>query len=421
MPDDKKKSTESEYDIFIASLVYPEAGAVFAAPPRKLAEVKDDCIIVLDTNTLFVPYLIGKDSLEQIQKTYKHLIAQKRLRIPGQVAREFAKNRALKLTELYQRLSQKKNSVQELQMGRYPLLENVPEYQEVVALEDAINRQIQDYRRALGRVLDHVQAWNWDDPVSALYSELFTPEIIVDPTFDKEKVREEIALRYQHSIPPGYKDASKDDGGIGDFLIWKTILEIGKANNKSVVLVSGDEKIDWRYKIDKQVLYPRYELVDEFRRHSGGNSFHLIQFYQLLDLYGASEEIVQEVRKTEIKETKEQFSAVLDTGSATVLFPFTINKSFKSYGHHPITIPRAYYEQVQALGFESDNVLIISPFGSVRGTIYYAEAGWGRYYQIVARGGNYPEDPLNRFDLGQEILVEIVRMNDAVQVSYVPA
>jgi hypothetical protein len=306
-------------------------------------------------------------------------------------------------------------------MGRYPLLESVPEYQDAVELEDGINKQIQDYRKALGKVLDHVQAWNWDDPVSTLYSGLFTPEIIVDPTFDKEKVREELAMRYLHNIPPGYKDSTKDDSGIGDLLIWRTVLEVGKSSNKSVILVSGDEKIDWRYKIDKQALYPRYELVDEFRRYSGGHTFHIIQFSQLLDLYGASEEIVQEVRKTEIRETKEQFSVKAEADSVTVLFPFTINKSFKSYGHHPITIPRAYYEQVQALGFESDNVLIISPFGSARGAIYYAEAGWGRYYQIVARGGIYPEDPLNRFELSQEILVEIVKMDDTVQVSYIPA
>ena len=162
---------------------------------------------------MFVPYLIGKDSLEQIRKTYKHLIAQKRLRIPGQVAREFAKNRALKLTELFQRLGQKRNSVQELQMGRYPLLESVPEYQEAIALEDEINKKIQEYRRALGRVLDHVQAWNWDDPVSILYKELFSSDCIFDPEFDKNKVREELAMRYQHNLPPGYKDAPKEDGG----------------------------------------------------------------------------------------------------------------------------------------------------------------------------------------------------------------
>jgi hypothetical protein len=161
-------------------------------------------------------------------------------------------------------------------------------------------------------------------------------------------------------------------------------------------------------------------LVDEFRRYSDGHSFHIIQFSQLLDLYGASEEIIREVRQTEIKESAEQFAARSVSGGSTVSFPFTINKSFVNYSHHPITVPRLLYEQVEALGFESDNVLITSPFGSVKGALYYAEAGWGRYYQIVARGGNYPADPLNNFKMGQVILVEISKNEDIVQVEYIP-
>jgi hypothetical protein len=263
-----------------------------------------------------------------------------------------------------------------------------------------------------------MQGWNWDDPVSTLYSRLFTTDCIIDPPFDKDAVQKELELRYRHNIPPGYKDASKDDGGVGDYLIWKTILEIGTVTNRSVILVSGDEKLDWRHKIEKQALYARYELVDEFRRHSSGQSFYLIQFSQLLDLYGASEEIVREVRQTEIKESAAKTDAASPSG-LTVTFNFTVNKSFLNYSHHPITIPKAYYDLVGELGLESDNVIITSPFGVVRGAIYYAEAGWGHYYQIVARGGNYPEDPLNHFEIGQQILVELSKADNVVQVNFV--
>lgn len=306
-----KNSNEAEFDIFIANSTYPDAGAVFANIPPKLASVKDTSIIVLDTNALFVPYSIGKDSLEQIKKTYKALTAQKRLMIPGQVAREFAKNRAGKLIELFQRLSQKRNSIQDLQMGKYPLLEANANYQSAVKLEDAINKQIQDYRKAIGKVLQGIQEWNWDDPVSLLYNETFVTECVFDPQFDKEKISSELETRYQHSIPPGYKDANKDDSGVGDFLIWKTILEIGKVRKSGIIFVTGDEKFDWRHKIDKQVLYPRYELVDEFRRETNGFPFHLIQFSEFLGLFGASDNVVEEVRQ------KEQL-ALLDATKASV-------------------------------------------------------------------------------------------------------
>jgi hypothetical protein len=66
-----------------------------------------------------------------------------------------------------------------------------------------------------------------------------------------------------------------------------------------VIFVSSDEKADWRYKSEGQTLYPRYELADEYRRNSEGQSFHIIQFSNFLDLYGASEEVVEEIRQKE--------------------------------------------------------------------------------------------------------------------------
>jgi hypothetical protein len=41
--------------------------------------------------------------------------------------------------------------------------------------------------------------------------------------------------RTDNQVPPGYKDASKDDKGIGDFLIWKSILDLGKKKNRDLV------------------------------------------------------------------------------------------------------------------------------------------------------------------------------------------
>src|SRR5262249_54130348 len=102
-----------------------------------------------------------------------------------------------------------------------------------------------------------------------------------------------------YKLPPGYKDAGKDDEGIGDLLIWQTILEVAKTHGKSVIFVSADQKPDWWSKSEGSALYPRYELIDEFRRISLGQSFHIIRFSGFLDLYGASKEVVKEVQREE--------------------------------------------------------------------------------------------------------------------------
>ncbi len=288
-------SQTGDTDIFTANTVYPEAGTIFSAA-KTLQDVKDNCLVVIDTNALLVPYLIGPNGLVQIRKTYKALADQKRIIIPGQVAREFAKNRTNKIVELYQQISRRKIN---LQKGQYPLLEGIPEYLESLQLEAEIDKLLVKHRDALDKVLDAIQSWEWNDPVSQIYEEIFGADYIFDPAFDTNQVADEFRSRSQRKIPPGYKDGGKEDEGIGDFLIWKTILELGKAQQKSAILVSGEQKSDWRIKSEGKSLYPRYELVDEFKRHSGGQSFHLLQFSDFLNLYGASDATVQEVREKE--------------------------------------------------------------------------------------------------------------------------
>lgn len=296
MADQKKP----KFDIFVADSIYPDAEAVFSVVPKKISDIKKDCIIVLDTNALFVPYLIGKRSLKQIDKTYSKLVSENRLVIPGQVSREFAKNRASKLLEIFNKMSQKRNSLPEIHMGQYPLLADLKDYQEVLRLESIINVHISEYRNLIGKLLLHIQNLYWDDPVSVLYNSIFnTTGVVFDPTFDKSDLEEELDYRFAHDIPPGFNDTSKSDKGVGDLLIWKTILEVGATRNKHVIFVSGEEKNDWRHKIAGQLLYPRHELVDEYRRKSIGCQFHLIQFSEFLDLFGASEQVVMEIRQQE--------------------------------------------------------------------------------------------------------------------------
>src|SRR5947209_14643793 len=96
MADTNKKD---EYDIFIAQSIYPETVSIFTFQLKSLDEIKDESYVVLDTNVLLAPYIIGKEDpgkdnlLEECQRIYKSLIEKKRLIIPGQVAREFANRR----------------------------------------------------------------------------------------------------------------------------------------------------------------------------------------------------------------------------------------------------------------------------------------------------------------------------------------
>lgn len=290
---------DPDYDIFIAESVYPEADQLFRFLPKPFTEIKEDCLVVLDTNALLVPYQIGKESLEQIRKTYKELVGQKRLVIPAQVAREFAKNRSTKLAELFQQISRTQEKICPLDAGQYPLLQSMDQYKELIRLRTEINKQIEEYRKTVKSVLDIIHDWAWNDPVSLLYKDLFASDAVFGPEVDRTLLRADLAKRFRHKIPPGYKDGGKPDRGIGDLLIWYTILELGKKHKKSVVFVSGDEKADWWVRSENKLLCPRFELLDEFRRYSEGHSFLMMKFSNFLSFYGASEAIVEEVKSTE--------------------------------------------------------------------------------------------------------------------------
>lgn len=156
-----------------------------------------------------------------------------------------------------------------------------------------------EYRDLITRVVDHVRGWEWNDPVSVLYGKLFSADLVFDTSKPPEQIKAEHRNRFAQKIPPGYKDEGKDDQGIGDFLIWLTILELGSTRKTSLIFVTGEEKADWWHRSEQQQLYPRFELVDEYRRASEGRSFHIIRFSRFLELFGASNEVIAEVREEE--------------------------------------------------------------------------------------------------------------------------
>src|SRR5262249_48178151 len=76
------------------------------------------------------------------------------------------------------------------------------------------------------------------------------------PSQAREVIAKELEYRIVHKIPPGYKDASKDDRGVGDLLIWMTILEIGAERQKPLLFVTGEEKADWQHRSDNRGVLP---------------------------------------------------------------------------------------------------------------------------------------------------------------------
>ena len=296
------ESAPSEIDIrkaFKASSLLPLAAETFAAKSPPVEEVISSALVVLDTNTLLLPYGAGAESLEQITTVYKLLKSESRIYLPKQVAREFIKNRPNKICDLYKGLSDKVSKLSLCDTLSYPILEGISEYDKLNDLIKGLKQAKKEINNANELLRQRISKWETNDPVNTAYQEIFTSDIIIEPDFDEKQVLWDFLRRQELLVPPGYKDSNKDDFGIGDYLIWLTVLGLGSAHKRDIIFVSGEEKSDWQHRSDSSGLFPRYELLDEYRRASKGKSFYMCKLSSLLEFLLPESTSVDEIKSEE--------------------------------------------------------------------------------------------------------------------------
>lgn len=73
-------------------------------------------------------------------------------------------------------------------------------------------------------------------------------------------------IRYKKKIPPGFGDTEK--GGLrqfSDLILWKEVIKYSKENGKNIILISNDEKNDWRDQTTNKLLP---DLEKEFTKET---------------------------------------------------------------------------------------------------------------------------------------------------------
>jgi hypothetical protein len=288
-------------DIFARQSKYPDAASIFRHSGRNPRQMLEECIVTLDTNALLVPYGAGASSMSAIQGVYAKLAREGRLLVPAHAAREFADHRGAKLGEVFQHLSKKRDFQLPRTEGKHTLLESEKLYADMLAAEKGLQDQAKAYREIIDRLTSIVQDWAWNDPVSRAYEKVFA-DAVVELTLDRATIIERLQYRQANQIPPGYKDKAKNDEGVGDLLIWFTVLQVAAEKQRDLLFVTGEEKPDWWHRSGGQTLYPRYELVDEFRRASGGKSFAMCKLSELLELMQVNDSVVSDAKSAEEKQ-----------------------------------------------------------------------------------------------------------------------
>lgn len=312
--------SEDNKNNFIYNKQFPESKSILLRKGKGIKEIFKSAIFVLDANSLLAPYNIGKENIEEIGKTYLRLISKGKLYIPEHALKEFAKNRSTRISELFTNIDNHLSNLPSIKLFEYPILGELDPYKKLKTNRDAILEQIKDYKKNLEDLKSGIIDWNWSDPVTTMYQSTFNETIIISPFGSEEELSKEYNERIYDEIPPGNKDKTKEKNAIGDFLIWKSILELGKKKKTDIIFVSNDEKNDWLLKGNQKSISTKFELVDEYYRYTEGYDFMSITFKSFLDLEGLD---------IDISEVFKQFDDIFKTSKK---ISYDKNTSLKALG-----------------------------------------------------------------------------------------
>lgn len=302
-----KKIADKETDIiFTLERQFPVIENIFSSYPH-LSSQDSNTIIILDTNVLLLPYVadqLGKKDIKIIEDLMMRLKNENRIFIPERVAREFIRNRDGKISDFIKALNDKKSRISLPDIGLSKTLQDMSQFNTLETLSKKINELAVEYKKTFTAMINDIKSWKGNDPITTIYKKVFDKSNILPYPGEEQDAIKEWECRRLMKSPPRYKDGGKDDTGIGDFLIWKTLIHAGKEKNKNVIFVTGDQKSDWFIRGEREAIFVRPELIDEFRRECANQTLRLIKFDELLTEYNISEDIIKEVKRAESNDNK---------------------------------------------------------------------------------------------------------------------
>jgi predicted nucleic-acid-binding protein len=309
--------TDGQIDPFYLHQLFDNAHGYFASQQPSLKSLSERCVFVLDTNVLLALYRVGKTPIANVAEIFKKLSADSRLFVPERALREFLKNRHIVVKEAFDLICTTKKRLAEISAVVSPMLEGIPEYNSLQAEYEKFKSPKADYVKALSAIEELLTDWGWDDGVSKLLATVITVDRVLKNSQKKDESVADLNWRITHKIPPGYKDAHKIDSGIGDMLIWHSLLEFANAKKCDVIFVTNDEKPDWVISTQDTAIMPRPELCGEFYSRTGKH-FGMVVLSKFLRLMNAQLATVEAAEKVEVVADKAPISFTVDTKASSL-------------------------------------------------------------------------------------------------------
>lgn len=232
--------------------------------------------IAFDTSTLLNLYRFSfqlrTDLLEVMSKVGDQLW------LPHQVAFEYQSNRLKVManerkvySQVVQVLDESKKSVLESfnKQSNHLMLDPEAATGVVDRSYEGIYKYVRELERAHPDFKEDAAPGEQDEVRDSL-DRLFADR--VGKPFSAER-QEEIQVlglkRYQESVPPGFKDDSKDGTRkFGDLFVWMQLIDRARETKKPILFVIDDKKEDWWLRQNGKVVLPLPSLVREFEEET---------------------------------------------------------------------------------------------------------------------------------------------------------
>jgi hypothetical protein len=330
--------------------------------PKKEKKLWKESIIIFDTSALIDFYFYHKETRKEIfEKIFPKL--ENRLWIPNHVQFEYLKNRKDKIekpisenynpirNEKLKKLDLAKSEIlkvakqikeETFKPEKHPFIpqEKIDEFIDFTKeIENKINQFDKDIKAEIDKQEEEIKSLNENDTILTAFEKYL--EVGEESShLQIMNIVNEGEIRYKFQIPPGYEDLQDKIGTqiFGDLIIWKQILSYSKEQNKSIIFICNDLKIDWciRDKIYRnRIAKPRNELIKEFNDNNSKDFWMYSQSQFIFKAKGFLQVDISDAKIEEIsnvirnRNKNELIYECNDCGNRTIIPEENLNYEFE--------------------------------------------------------------------------------------------
>lgn len=213
-------------------------------------------LVFLDTNILAYLYKLHEAARGEFFMWSDIVVAANRLAIPGWAASEYLSRVASKNLDSYTPKTKEPSAAKRALDALYEtasLFVDEPVLRKIAFVGDRV-AYLNGFRQAIDALAQYTPVFSHQfDPgvihqqiVEHLSASILDSDLVAHCT----RASKEGSARFEHRLPPGFRDGNKDENRFGDLIIWFEILdksEASAATLSKVIFITNDEKSDWVY------------------------------------------------------------------------------------------------------------------------------------------------------------------------------